>query len=209
MHRKEGEGFIQSEQEAIRPLELVSLDGEVILRQYTPTDTKEGFALIDRNREHLSQFGDETAEKYPTLESFQESILRPKNPRRLRFGIRNRDGVLVGSINLTPQARNRQRGEIGYYLGAEFQGKGYTTRAVETLTDYAFDQGGYEVLYGDVASRNIASERVLMMAGYIDYEGLKGKTRFFAYKDYLKGKKQGSEGGNYLQRANRDRECLF
>lgn len=206
MIRKEDEGSFVPEYEATRPLELISLDGEVILRQYTPADAEEGFALIDRNRDHLSQFGDETAVKYPTLESFQESILRPKNPRRLHFGIRNRDDVLVGSINLTPQQKNRRKGKIGYYQGAEFQGKGYTTRAVETLTDYAFDQGGFEVLYGDVASGNIASERVLMMAGYIDYEGLKGKTRFFAYKDYLKGKKPNSEGGNYLQRANQDAE---
>src|SRR5437868_14428116 len=105
MNRKEGEGSFQPEQEAIRPLELVSLDGEVILRQYSPADAQEGFSLIDRNRDHLSQFGDETASKYPTLESFQESILHPKNPRRLRFGIRNKEGLLVGSINLTPQPR--------------------------------------------------------------------------------------------------------
>ena len=113
-----------------KPLEIKSIDGTITLRQYTLKDSKEAFALINRNRMHLSQFGDRTAAKYPTLESFEESIKNNQNVDRLRFGIWDAEGVLVGSINLTPDGDNPKRGEIGYYLGGELQNRGYMTKAV-------------------------------------------------------------------------------
>lgn len=97
-----------------KPLEIVSKDGQVTLRQLTLEDVEELFALIDRNRDHLSQFGDDTATKYPTVESVRESIEKPKNPKRMRFAIRNIQGQIVGSINLTSDDDNPERGEVGY-----------------------------------------------------------------------------------------------
>ena len=156
-------------------LEITSSDRQLVLKQYTPEDADEAFALIDRNRGHLSQFDDETATKYPTLDSFRESIVSPKNPKRLRFAIRNKDGVLVGSINITPDENNLQRGEVGYYLGDEFQKKGYTKQAVELLTDYAFGHLGYQSLYGEVTEGNDVSIKVLERAGYQETKRQDGK----------------------------------
>ncbi len=149
-----------------RPLEITSTDGTITLRQYSLKDAKAAFALIDKNREHLAQFGDRTGVKYPTLESFEESIRNPKNVNRLRFGIWNSKDELVGSINLTPDADNPRRGEIGFYLGGEFQGNGYMKRAVQALTDYAFKKLNYSQIYGKVAVGNEHSVRVLMKNGY-------------------------------------------
>lgn len=72
----------------------------------------------------------------------------------------------MGSINLTPDHANPNRGEIGYYLGKEFQGNGYMSRAVSALSSYAFDILGYKELYAKVAKGNTASEKVLAGAGY-------------------------------------------
>jgi RimJ/RimL family protein N-acetyltransferase len=149
-----------------QPIEIISPEGNITLRQFAPSDADEIFALIDSGREHLSQHGDETAAKYQTVDAVRESIVRPSNPARLRFGIRNRDGVLVGSINVTPEQEYSQIGEIGYYLGVAHTGQGYTTTAVEALTRYAFDELGYEQLYGKVAEANTPSVKVLQRAGY-------------------------------------------
>jgi len=157
-----------------RRLEIISTDGTIILKQYALEDAKEAFALIDRNRKHLSQFDDKTADKYPTLESFEESIRNPKNVNRLRFGIWNTNGVLVGSINLTPDADNPKRGEIGYYLGGEFQHNGYMEKATRTLTYYAFNKLNYEELYAKVTIGNETSAKVLKKSGYIE-SGVIGK----------------------------------
>ena len=157
-------------------LGICSIDGVVLLRQYALEDAKKAFELIDRNREYLSQFGDETASKYPVLELFEESIRNPKNPNRLRFGIWNAEGILVGSINLTPDVDDAQKGEIGYYLGKEFQGNGYMRRAVETLMNYAFNVLNYRELYGKVVKGNIASENVFVKLGYVKSEEVDDKV---------------------------------
>lgn len=153
------------------PLEITSDD--VVLRQYTLEDAREAFALIDGNREHLSQFGDRTAAKYPTLESFEENIRNPENPDKLRFGVRNRDGVLVGTINLIPDGVNARSGVIGYYLGKEFRGKGYMTVSVRLLTEYAFNVLNYGELCGMVVLGNNASVKVLERNKYI-FAGIEG-----------------------------------
>lgn len=180
------------------PIEIYSPDGEIVLRQFTLGDSEEIFQLIDRNRGHLSQFGDDTAQKYPTLESVRGSIERPKNPKRLRFGIRNKEGILAGSINLTPDEDNPERAEIGYYLVAEFQGKGYVTRAVETLTDYGFDHLGYKAIYGVVNKDNIRFARVLRDTGY----RISDQTKFGEILHGGDGKIQ------YLRKSD-DRERYF
>jgi len=164
------------------PIEILSPDGNIVLRQFTQQDSEEIFALIDRNRNHLSQNGDDTADKYPTLETVRESIEHPKNPKRLRFAIRNRERQLVGSINLTPDENDPTQGEIGYYLSAEFQRQGYMGKAVTALTDYGFSVLNYETIYGDVAEGNIASVSVLLKAGYKETGEHDGKIRYSRQK---------------------------
>ncbi|MDO8619586.1 MAG: GNAT family N-acetyltransferase [Candidatus Daviesbacteria bacterium] len=151
----------------LQPLEINSPNNEVILRQFAIADAEEIFKLIDRNREHLSQHGEDTAEKYPDLESVRESILQPADPKRLRFAIRDRQGIFLGGINLTPDKDNPQRGEVGYYLGSEATGKGYVTRAMELLSNYAFNTLQYLELYCLVAETNTPSIRVMQRAGFV------------------------------------------
>ena len=152
------------------PIEIISSDGEVSLKTYTLEDAGEAFVLIDKNREFLSQYGENTPSKYPDLESFRNRILHPdpKKPGRLRFAIRNKEGVIVGSINLTPQKDDPQMGEIGYYLGEEFQHHGYVTRAIAALSDFAFRQRDYTSLFGNVHPENKPSLDALGRAGYLD-----------------------------------------
>ncbi len=151
-------------------------DGVVTLRQYAIEDAPAAFALIDRNRTHLSRFAEETAKKYPTLESFEASIITPNNPLRIRMGIWNQLGVIVGSINLTPKTPRSYSAEIGYYLGFEFQHQGYMTRSVSTLTDFAFDWLGYSKLYAKVSKENVMSAKVLLRAGYMESGEREGKV---------------------------------
>lgn len=165
------------------PLEINSEDSAVTLRQFTPQDAADIFNLIDQSRDHLSQHGDTTAEKYPDLESVKESIEHPKNPNRLRFGIRNLEGQLVGSINLTPDAEDPQRGEVGYYLGQAYTGKGYMGSALTALTGFAFSDLQYETLYGKVQEDNAASARVLERAGFREAQRVNGEIVLVRNKD--------------------------
>lgn len=148
------------------PLEIKSQTSRLSLRQFTPTIARDVFDLIDRNRGHLSQFGDETAEKYPSYESLLESIVNPKNPKRLRFAMRNSEGAVVGSINLTPDSDNPKKGEVGYYLGSEYQGMGFAADATKLLSEFAFAKLGYTEIYAKIHPDNKGSQKVVAKAGY-------------------------------------------
>jgi ribosomal-protein-alanine N-acetyltransferase len=152
------------------PLEIKAAEGEITLRQFTVSDTEEIFALIDRNREHLSQNHEPTAKKYQTRDQVERSITHPKDKNRLRFGIRNEKGELVGSINLTPNETYPEKAEIGYYLGAEFThtatGKDYVGEALKLLTHFAFRHLKFDELYADVWKDNHPSEKVLLRCGF-------------------------------------------
>ncbi len=74
MNNEQNSGLPIGDLPSNNPIEIASSDGEVVLRQFTLEDAEEIFKLIDGNREHLSQFGDDTAGKYPTLDSVRESL---------------------------------------------------------------------------------------------------------------------------------------
>src|SRR5690606_9082612 len=93
------------------------------------------FASVDASRAHLSQFGDNTAAKYPTLESVRNSIVRPDNPYKISFGIWS-DCVFAGSAKLTVAEKGRV-GEVGYWLDQRRTGNGYATLATRALARYA------------------------------------------------------------------------
>lgn len=151
-----------SEQLRSERIEIEGQDG-LKLRQLIWADARDYFELIDYDRAHLSQYGDDTAKKYDTYGKVLDSIVNPKNPSKLRFGIWQ-DETMVGSIGLTPEAE--RNAEIGYWIGKEHIGHGHATEAVKTLTQFAFDQLGLELLYAKVAADNKPSDRVLKKSGY-------------------------------------------
>lgn len=141
---------------------LIEAGNGVVLRLFQPEDAEPMFALIDRNRKHLSQYGEPTARKYPDVSSVLESIMSPPD-EKMRFGVWV-DGTLVGSVNL--KSRSRTIGEIGYWLASEYTGKGYATCAVQALRNYAFRSLGFESIGAEVHKDNLASQRVLERAGF-------------------------------------------
>jgi len=149
-------------------IEIPARDAGIILRQFSLADAPHLFALINRNRPHLSQFGDITAEKYKTLESVERSITNPLNYDRLRFGIWNNNGELVGSINLTPDENYSKRAEIGCYLGSEYTGKGYALNATLALCNWAFNNRKIDEVYAKVDTENPNSPKVLLKAVFIE-----------------------------------------
>jgi len=86
------------------------------------------------------------------------------------FAIGDDDGV-IGGIGLELKKDvYRVGGEIGYWLGKQFWGRGIVTAAVRAVTDYAFETFGLSRIYAGVYESNPASVRVLQKAGYT-FEG--------------------------------------
>jgi ribosomal-protein-alanine N-acetyltransferase len=61
----------------------------------------------------------------------------------------------------------RRSGEIGYWLGEQYWGRGITSEALAALTEYAFNSFDICRLFAGVFEYNPASMRVLEKAGYV------------------------------------------
>ena len=83
----------------------------------------------------------------------------------LHLTITAADGELVGSIGLVVVDQQRSYAEIGYWIAKEVRGRGYSTRAIRLLSDWATAILGLRSLEILVDPLNTASRRVAVAAG--------------------------------------------
>lgn len=79
------------------------------------------------------------------------------------FVITLREQTIIGACAVTPQD---QAGELGYWLGVPYWGKGYATEALHAVIDHAFTDLGYAALQAGARVTNPASRRVLEKCGF-------------------------------------------
>ncbi|MEM8543741.1 MAG: GNAT family protein [Cyanobacteria bacterium P01_H01_bin.119] len=76
-------------------------------------------------------------------------------------------GKLVGGVGIAPLTGWQSHvAEIGYWLGEAYWGQGIATKAVKQISEFAFQELGYQKLYGRVYTYNEASMAVLKKCGY-------------------------------------------
>lgn len=81
-------------------------------------------------------------------------------------------GEFSGLVGITPQSGWRDHlGEIGYWVGKEYWGKGIATSALQQMTDFGFSSLQLKKLYASVLAPNVASMRVLAKCAY-ELEGV-------------------------------------
>jgi RimJ/RimL family protein N-acetyltransferase len=68
------------------------------------------------------------------------------------------DGKLIGACGIDPREVSP---ELGYWLGAPYWSRGFTTEAVRAVIDYAFGDLKHETLQAGARVSNPASRRVL------------------------------------------------
>lgn len=191
------------------PLTLPTEREGLTLRQLAVEDASAYFEAVNANREHLSQFGDETATKYPDLQAVEKSILEPKNPDKIRMVIWDND-TFVGSINLTPDEDGRAA-EVGYWLDGRHTGQGYATLATSALSKYASSR--FPRLYAEVVDGNEASARVLERSGYkqtareagrlvFELANIGGMGRKISHSETAKFDREGFSGSVYIHGSN-------
>ena len=110
-----------------------------------------------------------------TREHAEEWLARPDHSSVHLLAV-DADDRLLGSFSLMEIDRERGYGEIGYWLAAEARGRGFATRAVLLLRDWAASRGLRE-LEIMTEPENVASARVAERAGFARVEGLKANPR--------------------------------
>lgn len=76
------------------------------------------------------------------------------------------DEVLVGMVGITRIDWENKTGEIGYWIGTPYWGKGYATEAVKQMTKIGFEELKLVHIVAIILKRNPISMRVVEKVGY-------------------------------------------
>ncbi len=161
----------------VRPILLELPDqlvGErVVLRPWRESDAAAFYALIVASREHIQRWLP-WPEQYHSVDDARAFLRRQAGLWMLRenftFGIFDASETLLGSVGLHPQNPQIPSFEIGYWLGAAFEGKGYMTEAVNLVTRLAFEVLEAKRVYIRCDAANERSAKVARRCGFV-YEG--------------------------------------
>jgi RimJ/RimL family protein N-acetyltransferase len=99
------------------------------------------------------KFIDHSAEKYRRNEAYTFAIVESET------------GKFIGTIDIRLEGKIKGEGEIGYWIGREYQGKGYATEATRSLLAFAVDHLELERIIANVLEKNDASISVLKKCG--------------------------------------------
>ncbi len=158
------------------PIEINGQD--IYLRPLRFRDRAQWNRVRAENREWLSPWEatipPTSDDSYKELPSFFEMVKilnhEARNGRSFSFAIW-RHTQLIGQITLGGVMYGAMRGgHIGYWIDRNFANRGYTTQAVEILTQYAFQELKLHRLEINLRPENAPSRMVAEKAGYI-FEG--------------------------------------
>ncbi len=117
------------------------LGNDAELRLLEMRHAEELFTLIDQNRFHLRQWLGWVDGNQSIADShnfIRGTLQQFANNNGFQAGIWFQ-GALAGIIGYNYIDWHNSKAELGYWLGAPFQGHGLVTRACQALIDYSFD----------------------------------------------------------------------
>ena len=80
------------------------------------------------------------------------------------------ENTMVGDLCFKGVPNNFGEIEIGYGTYESFQGKGYMSEAIHSISNWAFTQSGVNAIIAETESSNISSHKVLKNNGFYNYQ---------------------------------------
>ena len=164
------------------------IEGERIvleLPKATFEQAKEIFALVEVSREELRPWLD-WCDKTKTPEDEFSGFLKDwceanrESGTGFTYLIREKStGAFCGTVDIFKLDDEHKTGEIGYWLGTPYVGKGYMHEAVELLEKQAFAKGCHRIVIQN-ATENLRSAHVAERAGY-HLDGVMRQNRWSEY----------------------------
>ena len=141
----------------------------VSLRQLTVADTEKLISMAN----NPSIANDMCTLPSPFLKNDASQLIeRSKEDEELVRGvIENETGQLTGVIMLRDFEPCHKQAELSIWIGQEYWGKSYGSKAIIEMTRIGFDQKNLNRIYAYCMVRNIASQRILEKSGF-SREGL-------------------------------------
>ena len=142
----------------------------LILDAFTPADAPAGERLVSDHE--VARFTLNIPHPYPEggflvwMGSHAADFALGKS---VAFAVRLHDRTLVGCVGVRVE-RPHDRGELGYWIGRPFWGRGYATEAARACLAYAFPHFGLHKVVACHDPGNPASGRILVKLG-MTHEG--------------------------------------
>jgi ribosomal-protein-alanine N-acetyltransferase len=97
----------------------------------------------------------------------QAAINERDRGERLPFVVVNQSGQVVGSVSLLGFNQDSERVEIGWvFFAQKFWGRGYASKALKLLVDYAIQELNAYRIQLTVTEGNTGSERMVLRLGF-------------------------------------------
>lgn len=153
----------------------IQLDQNIELRATAPDWAAEKYTAALASRDHLLpwltwvHFYEDCETAEAGIEKMREFQVRKAEEFSKDAGYTYDifyDGVFAGSIELMNVDRFNQTCEIGYWLAKDFTGRGIITKAVNLLTDLAFEKLEMHCVVIRAADKNMTSRAVAERCGF-------------------------------------------
>lgn len=148
------------------------LGDDAALIPRTPALAEAHFALVEANYKRLARWFPDAFQQPPTLDGVRANLARAGqawldgSQLPLSIAVRAEDGWrLVGWANLIVDGPARS-GEVGYWLDADFEGRGLVTRTVSAVLDHAFGPLGLQRVGLQTTTDNTRSRKVAERLGF-------------------------------------------
>jgi len=145
------------------------IDDDAQLRLIELRHAEELNALIRENFEHIRKWSswltDEERPVERTREWIRQNLTHFANNESFTVGIWYKN-ALAGQIDFGNVDWNDRKFEIGYWLGATFQGKGLVTKACRVLINHAFDDLQFNRVEMRCAVENKKSRKIPEKLGF-------------------------------------------
>jgi len=148
---------------------------QITLQKLLPSHAAELFILIDHNSEYLKQWlgwVDKVREVQDSSNFIKQVNDQIEQNKSLTFGIFFTN-KLVGVIGFNKIDWQNKQANIGYWLAANYQGRGIITMACQTLLDIGFAELNLTSININCAIGNLKSQAIPIRLGFTKKELLK------------------------------------
>ncbi|MFD2724849.1 GNAT family N-acetyltransferase [Hyunsoonleella rubra] len=147
----------------------------------SPIQTKDAWSICNfvvANEDRLKRYFPKTLEQNltPDLSNIfaEKKVKQFENDEEYVFTIKkNESHKLVGLIFLKEIDWTKKQGEFAYCIDYNIEGRGIMTTAIQELSDYAFDNLGFETLQILVHHSNMGSIKVAENCNFTHIKTLK------------------------------------
>jgi len=153
----------------VRPPPEIPINSELSLKQLGLEDAPGLFELLQRDNPRLCEWLPRVVEKHTSLEQYRlwvEDAVGKFEANGTPDFVVVASGAPAGIFAYAPPGEDPAEGEIGFWLGDAFTGRGIGRAVLARVIEYGFEELAYRSLLVTTAEGNLRSRRLVESLGF-------------------------------------------